>query len=86
MVRIQVPTFGPAGGDDEIVLGWTILWREVGQVDLDAVLVQLSLELGIINVTFDEQIPRLLVDCAICADLPTKIQSLGEGDSLNERG
>ena len=41
-------------------------------------LVQLCLECGIIDVPFDDQIPRLLVDCAICADLPIKRRSYSE--------
>ena len=48
------------------------MWREVGQVDLDAVLVQLDLEFRVIDVAFHKQITRCPVDYAIRTDLSIK--------------
>lgn len=78
VVHVQVTTFGPARGDDEIILDGACLWRVTGHVKLDAVLVQLSLEVGIINVAFCKQVACLSVDGAICPDLPIR-PSVAEG-------
>lgn len=45
---------GAARGNDEIALDWALLWWEVGQMELDTLPIELSLEHGIVNVAFDK--------------------------------
>lgn len=49
-----------------------MLWGKVGHIDSRVVLIQLFLKCGVVDVPFHDQIPGLLVDCAIRADLPIK--------------
>lgn len=71
---------------DDSVLDGTFLWWEVGHADLDIVLVQLLLELGIINIPFQDHIAGFLVDRADTMSRPSKNGSVeSDCESVNHQ-
>lgn len=68
---VQTALSGHARGHGEIALGGAFFGWKVYHTDFDALSVELSLELGIVNVAFDLQFTRLSIKRAIRADLPT---------------
>lgn len=68
---IQTSIFGNLRSDGEAILDGGFHWLEVRHFEIDVLPVQLSLNLGIVNVSLNEEFARLLVKRAICTNLHT---------------
>lgn len=69
---MPVYLFCTLGGDDEIVLDATFLWRVVGHAKVQPESVQFVLEFGMVDVPIDPQFARVTFDFTVCPDLPIK--------------